>query len=449
MNYYTDLQVSHTASLDDLTKAYTKKSKSLIKMESGSLKESLLTNLDEAFCTLSDSSKRKKYDEELSNNVSEQVFQLDGTEVIDFANYRTQDQLPWGDVAGGDCTGKDYMNLFKEVLYLPRANIQLPILVSALLSPSALCNTLPFVFAWGQPGSGKSLICKIAAKTWGCEAFSSASTPVSIRNHIQSGKYIYVKGREYESNVGIVINDFSEKAMKSVPLMVSLLKAFNRDESKILISSPEKDGTNIEFDIFSNRIISSIVPFFGMPEYSELARRMLVIHCTKVNAEAELTSINDIDLNPLSVFYKSLWQDKDNCTKLSKLKMKKKGILSSDRFDTVKDVLRVGVTLGIFGSESEASDVMSDFEALTLQLTADYGDNTKMLLRDFLEFHLREKEKFSQPLNVNPMHIKSFLVTCFRESKIEHLPTQGKINNLMKILGYSYNPRSCYWSKDE
>lgn len=452
-SYYKLLGISSTADSQQILDGYKKAANKYVRTYSpGDILDGMIATIDLAKETLLDPSRRKEYDLNLTTNGNSSLILHSDREITNYAKFRVSSKKNWKEITSYD--GSNHVQALKSLLdatlYLPYSDVQLPVLLCQLLAPSAMCDTLPLGFCYGLEGSGKSLICKIAAKFWGREALASSSSAVSMRNDIGEQKFIQWKGLDIEQNAFIVINDFMLSQLKSNPTLLALLKAYNRDEANIQISSPENNGTNLAFNVYCNRLISSIVPFFGMDEFRELARRMNVFYCEKATSEHNLMPLVDIDLTGFNQLFNLIWNE-TACYKFAEVQLRQaynnvKSPVPIDRFDTVRAVYETGVTLGIFADETHAVNHMVQFENLQQELKINFGDKLKVLLKEFMFNRMQEKPRLGLSATVTPLEIKSYAAVCFREGKIDDMPKMAKLNNYLIQLGYSYSNKYQHWS---
>lgn len=74
------------------------------------------------------------------------------------------------------------LNILKTTIFLPHNFYD--IITAYFLLPSALCRTIPYLFLYGQSGSGKSTVAKVASYLHGCSINSSSDTFAGIRNDL-------------------------------------------------------------------------------------------------------------------------------------------------------------------------------------------------------------------------------------------------------------------------
>jgi curved DNA-binding protein CbpA len=455
MSYYSLLGVSPTASSKEILAGYQKEqSRILTASIKGDVGTQMLVNLDEALSTLSNPVTRQSYDLRLSESgaiVPGKSINY-GEKLFNFAKHRQTNKISWRElVSSSGESGQVLSSLFTKTLYLPNQDLQQKFITAALLTPSAIAETLPFLFMFGMEGSGKSLTCKIAAKVWGTTCLGAGSTAVALRNNIKESKWGIYEGVTYERNCGISFNDVTLNTFRKNEMLIPFFKAYNREESKLQISSPEKDGSNLTYDIFANKIASSIWPLFAMEEFKEMARRMLTFYCEKAPKGIDLIPLSDIDLFGLDNLMNDTWANDKICEQFSKMNLRKAFSeadldINIDRFDTVKDVLKAGIVTGVW---NDAKEAISDFGKLELfqnELRLSYGDKLKLILKEYMRGCLENCLALSRPQRVTPLEIKNYLNTCWQQGKLDSNPKPREVDNLLRSFGYSYDNKHHFWS---
>lgn len=224
---------------------------------------------------------------------------------IDFSQEREDFLTDWTEVIEPSPHLYDNVcNLIRCVTKLPDEEVQLPILVSYILCPSAMATQMPITFLCGQSGTGKSQVGALAAKIYQSTVFGATSTFTSIRNELDAGKWeqsIDDPEISYERNYLLVWDDIEADRIAPGATndgVFSLLKSgVNRATSTIKIAS--SGGVNLEFNTFGGKIISSIHPIWDFPGLEELKRRALPIFFKKmddVEYFVDIESVNVLDL---------------------------------------------------------------------------------------------------------------------------------------------------------
>lgn len=283
------------------------------------------------------------------------------------------------------------LNILKQTVYLPYDFYDF--IATYFLLPSALCSTIPYLFLYGQSGSGKSTVAKIASYLYDCSINSSSDTFAGIRNDLNSRRQAWVQvsyfdqdeGREktytksVDRNICMVWDDVDSSVFINSPDLYRLFKfGTNKSTDKIILSSKEI-GENLEFHCFCPKIFSSISPLHLDDRFRELRRRLIVIPCKRVEElsderklELNLTSDNWqnnlLDLDSLN--WSGFSQELDNFWDLDMasafvttrkiLSKTAKGLSSQQRAISL-DLLACGIATGIWQDENVALERLKDY----------------------------------------------------------------------------------------
>ena len=193
----------------------------------------------------------------------------------------------WQEVYDEDLSlPENLLNILKRTVLLPQDFYD--IIVVYYLLPSALCRTIPYLFLFGQSGSGKSITAELASYLHGVDINSSSDTFAGIRNDLDKRRYGWVEvpfgesnERTYNKNVEVntcmVWEDIDASIFSNKPDIYRMFKfGYNRSTDKITISSKDI-GMNLEFHCFCPKIFSSISSLHLDDRLRELKRRLIVI----------------------------------------------------------------------------------------------------------------------------------------------------------------------------
>jgi len=175
--------------------------------------------------------------------------------------------------------GENTVNLIDNSVVLPKKNLQLPIIASYFLVPSAICNILPILFLCGDKGSGKSLLSTIGAGFHNTEINSSVTTFAALRNYLNSQRWELVDietGETQERHCMMVFDNVTEFTFSNDYTYLLFLNGYNRKTDRISISSG-RAGENIVFHVFSPKIVSSIHALYLRGKFTELERRVIPV----------------------------------------------------------------------------------------------------------------------------------------------------------------------------
>ncbi len=192
-----------------------------------------------------------------------------------FHNRKNNLDFSWESLYNNSLTyPENIYNLFRNSVYLP--NDFYKALTTYSLTPSALCQRLPYMFCYGVSGSGKSTIGKLIAYMHGITITGSNTTYAAMINLLRDRKTatIFVElddpkfpggyGKTIEANAFIVWEDISSRTLRENPCTYNMLKcAYDRNCDTILISSETK-GKNEKFRAFSPMVFGSIEPLHSM-----------------------------------------------------------------------------------------------------------------------------------------------------------------------------------------
>lgn len=145
------------------------------------------------------------------------------------------------------------------------------IIAAYFLLPSALCRNIPYLFLYGQSGSGKSTVAKIASYLHGVPINSSSDTFAAIRNALEDRRYGHATIQDPDNpdntwtdkvprNTIMVWDDINAQTFTSQPNLYNMLKfGTNKSTSTIAISGKEI-GETLKFNCFCPKVFSSISP---------------------------------------------------------------------------------------------------------------------------------------------------------------------------------------------
>jgi energy-coupling factor transporter ATP-binding protein EcfA2 len=275
------------------------------------------------------------------------------------------------------------LNILKCTILLPHDFYD--IIAAYFLLPSALCSTVPYLFLYGQSGSGKSTVAKIASYLHGCPINSSSDTFAGIRNDLHLRRQGWVElpyeredgtestyRKRVERNICMVWDDVDSSVFTSSPDLYRLFKfGTNRATDKIILSS-QNIGENLEFHCFCPKIFSSISPLHLDDRFRELRRRLIVIPCQRIeelsdNRKIELNVTDDdwstklLDLDAwdwkgFNALFEEFWDIGSAAAFVETrrlLSQSTKGLDSQQRTISL-DLLATGITTGVWHDESVA-----------------------------------------------------------------------------------------------
>lgn len=154
---------------------------------------------------------------------------------------------------------------------LPHREIQSRLLAAAILTPTKLATRLPIVFVHGAAGSGKSQLLSVLSYLTGSPILSSASTYAALRNAVQaqqSQKYLFIDNLNRQF--------FDDERKRDC-----FLTGYDRKTAQVQIAG--STGSNLIYNTFALRVVSSVLPLYSYPGLTELKRRTLPVKTQKTD----------------------------------------------------------------------------------------------------------------------------------------------------------------------
>jgi hypothetical protein len=378
----------------------------------------------------------------------------------------------WDEDLGLLSNTENLVNLF---VALPKKEVLARIAAIYMLIPSRWARVLPILFCYGDAGTGKSTISKLAARMHGqTNTFNAADTFASIRISLNQMRFNMPETNQYieDEREGALLcwdNIHAQTFANDTKLYQMVLSGYDRGTDRISIA----DGTGgvREYFTFAPKIMSSVEELHLDPKYSELKRRLLIVPHKKwdkfSNAE-KLTYSSNYEVNELldidTVFWDGIqdnfflfWSTRLNCeqyvfnrqmlAKRKKNKLKLSEHISSDRWATAIDFLATGMTLGAWESAQEACDFLGCYwQYIDDAIYSDIGA-TLQYIREFIftetshavsiNEEMQRKGLKQYPISVNPTKLKNVLDSLHVEGKLEAPPLNKTINSLMRQEGWT------------
>jgi hypothetical protein len=340
-----------------------------------------------------------------------------------------------------------------------------PVIVSYLLSPSALCRRLPLLALYGLKGTGKSTLGKWAnvihfGARWTKSTFSPDDTFAAIRNALSSRKYI----GGIERNTMMVWDDISTDVLLRNPSLYQLLKiGYDKSTDTIKIASP--NGENIDFHVFSPKIISSVSPWFLDPRLTEIQRRVIAIKTKKIDSLTfDLLNPEDFFWAEFELQLSEYWQDVSRCAEFinnrkvitrRNSKVRKLFTHDSSRWAISHDLIAVMSTL----FHSELVQSVGEFNRFWDYFDKEFGEGESSLLsllRDWIDAQQQTvriqiqqlKDSGYEPpkelldaLTIKPKMLKGQLADWDRDGRLDMRPNTETVLDAMGQLGYKLTKR--------
>ena len=390
---------------------------------------------------------------------------------IDHSKYRDNShEVKWTELTSHSELGPQLIDLINCVAKLPEANTQLPILASVALTPSTLSTISPVNFLYGATGTGKSAVGVIISKLFkNVTPLMGTATTASIRNELNSRKWLDWPDCEYETNCCLIWDDI-HPALFTLELFTILKCGYSRETSITTIAGA--NGVNIRFDTYGPKWISSISPLWANNEYQELKRRSLIFH-TKALSDFEtlpdnltLFDYESICFNGLSKKFDDFWSSENNLIEYSRQKRSlskhRSKLKNLQLFKITLDALTTGIITGIFNSEDHAIESLVKYEKY-LNDFINLRPPSLVILSSFLKEIESKTNRENQDLielgitpklpTVKPRIIKDFLRQEADNGNLEqNLINNSFIHELMQSLGWKLtkHPKDgSLWSKQK
>lgn len=388
---------------------------------------------------------------------------------VDPSEIRESDSELWTDYTSSNYFPTQVMELLQQCVLLPRGDFQARIAASYLMLPSVFCNKIPILFSQGASGSGKSTIAYYACAIHGVEPLGSGSTFPAIRNQIRQVRFYDPKQGDKdpynEKNCCLAWEDINPQSLRSFDGNIfNLIKLGVDRKGKISIAS--LGGENIEFSVFSPKLISSIHPVYAEHDFRELIRRIVVIEHKRYSqflqsdhsdfydgiTPDELLDISSINWEGMSKEFNNFWMDKETAQKFAKARKSLRRPKGSDfpaaLFDMYKDLMATGIVCGYFESAYDAVEHMQKYAVWHQERIENAATGTEVLLKELInskrslwdiEFErLKSKgqEDFCDPFSLDASEIKLFLDEKHRLGEIEINPNARERSTVMESLGF-------------
>ena len=388
------------------------------------------------------------------------------------ANYKSDESNSWRQFWDDELpVGQSLQALIKHFILLPQDFYD--IVAAYLLMPSALCQTVPYLFFFGASGSGKSTLGKIASKWYGVKVSTSGVTYAGLRNLVSERrcKQIVIKPgdaenlplyKEVEINTAVVWDDIDVKTFLDNPNFYRLFKfGYDRETDLISISSETK-GKNLDFRCFCPKIFSSISPLHQDERLKELKRRLLPIHfslaedlnekrltelgLTKNNWQLFLKDFNAYSWQGFNQVFVDFW-DKDvaEAFLIAKQTLAKNTIrLSSYQKIISLDLLAAGIVSEVWKDEVVAiSKLKAYFSWLKKQ--DEQASGLKQLLKEFIATEAKNFASKNSKISISSRELRSQINVWANQDWILDKPKTTELKAIMADLGF-YLYQGC-WKK--
>lgn len=356
---------------------------------------------------------------------------------------------------------QNVLNILKQSIFLPHDFYD--IVAAYCLLPSALCRVIPYLFFYGQSGSGKSTTAKLASYVHGVTIDSSGSTFAAIRNSLDQRRQGWtevhdgdVESRPYnkavERNTCMIWDDIDASVFTNSPDLYRMFKfGYDRRTDKIIISSKEV-GENLEFHCFCPKIFSSISPLHLDDRFRELKRRLIVIPCkrveelsenrkdelgiTKDDWQSKLIDIDAYNWKGLNLEFDKFWDLDVASSFLSYreiLGKTTKGLNSQQRAISL-DLLACGIATGIWSDDNVAVQKIKSYWNW-------FGNETEknaglgQLLKEYLKAEERNALANNNIAQVSVQQLRYQIDSWVNQGWLLEKPKTKEVKEIMLDLG--------------
>lgn len=449
INYYTLIDLPVTATY----KQIKSKCKELrLKLESEILLgvnvpalQSQLELIVKGQILLLDADERLEYNEQLAATPKTSIIDPFAPKYFNYADIRTSDIDDWKVVTGyqGDLNIDIFRNLLEQAIKLPYPDIQSNILLSAILTPSALANMLPIVFAFGKSGSGKSQISNLVTKIWGGKPAIGTTSFSTLRRMIGSISTINEGGTIIDLNNALAWDDLSPELLRNEHTFSLFKSACNRATSIYRMPKSQTDTEMLEIQCFGQRYFSSIHPFFNMSEFVELNRRLIIIECHKSDNAEGTIDFESINWEGLPRCINHFWEIHSREYASTRKEIvsygKKNKVLLPERQALCTDLLTAGMVFKVWDNLPIAYSALKAFFTHTDEMVSNYQTQLKSVLLKILGTTV--SNQFAANL------LKDAVDRAVKHGLIDQRINKGAITTTMRSIGWELDIDAGMWVK--
>lgn len=271
-------------------------------------------------------------------------------------------------------------SIIDSAVMFPSRDTVLPLITTYMLVPSKWSKVLGILLCYGKEGSGKSTVSHLACKLHGLtQTFSATDTFASIRNSLDNMRWLTEdKQQEKEGAILCWDNIHASTLIENKNIYQMLLFGYNRSSEKISIAS--SNGNNLEFYVFSPKILSTVDPIHLDTSFKELHRRLYLIPHKPYSmflpsdkkpyqdrSIEDRLDLDSIDWEGIEDEFFKFWNDKENVRSYAKLRTlltRKNSIYSknlpksitAERWTICVDLIVTGVITGKWSTPAEATE---------------------------------------------------------------------------------------------
>ncbi|MEG3842602.1 hypothetical protein [Microcoleus sp. herbarium14] len=233
------------------------------------------------------------------------------------------------------------------------------LLSSFAMMQSSLCSIVPVIQLLGDPGSGKSQALLAIAELSGQTPIAGGSTGASLKNHINSIRWVDPSSMTYEKNCLLLVDNANASTFESDECLAAFLNGYNRKTDRQFISNGR--GENIEFRTFCPKLFTSVWHI----ESKELARRTLVIKTKKTKNLANTVELDAINWSAPAAAIATFWEQPINWQAFASTRKELQSIAkprhSKEHWILLRDLLTTGIVTEVFHDTKTAIDELSDW----------------------------------------------------------------------------------------
>jgi hypothetical protein len=307
---------------------------------------------------------------------------------------------------------------------------------------------------------------------YGINVMLSTDTFAAIRNYLESSHSQRVITAEkniltdeveettqtVENNKFLIWDDIGETTFNLQPNIYSMLKS-GYDKSTDTVTIATKEGNIQQFRTFCPKIISTTEPIFNNSKYWDLHRRSIVIRTKKlerfkegekpINYEKvtnpESLEINEINWAGLSDTINAFWSNEDikRTFKGWWLKLRDcKQLLDSHNWVISRDLMAVGLTLGLFTTRLEAINYYVKYWEIFKTDISNTVNEELRLLSSWIDEQKNKQSEAASFLNIGQAKAFSNLalerdITEWNTKKLTNEKITAKnLKSYMHQLGY-------------
>lgn len=358
----------------------------------------------------------------------------------------------------------NFKNLLDASVALPDHKVQSPIVIAYSLCNQKWAKTLPILFLFGKEGSAKSQVIKLNRALHGATIFGGDCTFASIRNELQSMKWIDSdEDRSFHRDGAMLLFDnvYPSTFQNDEKLLSMMLRSYESGNDTVTIAGPM--GENIVFKTFTSKMISSVQAFSSIHALRELNRRMIVIRTKALrdmkedeldHVPEDILDLDSISFEGLNWEYIKFWSDAGVCHNYVQLRQKltrKGGVtarllsesMSEEKRKIVIDLIVTSVVSGGFSSLEASIEAFVQFFELSAKRMA--GDTPASVehFKTFIENYLIICGEGNQ--QIPTQEIKKIADDLNDNWKAERRLGQKEITDIMAGLGWTLDGKRNVW----